>query len=427
MRLSFALLLPLCFPIACRADRDADVSCTPRADGVGQSAELNVSDADPVEPTHASEDVAALLPGVVDQATPDASTAPAVPEPPTPESIRAVWVAEDLEPRRAALAGAGALLGDACRIAFDEDDRILKLGAVPVSFPPTSSLETEGREAISVTRLDDQLLVGVGPPFDGVGFELGIPGSDTLWSLDCPDPRRFPEPFFTLEGADFGHAVRTPDQKQIIFSHPEGLAALELGSRVVSVIARHPGPVVDAGGENRRPVIAPLRWTADGLVVAIGTPPTFGDGSWELTHWLVDMNDEAARAEPRRYERALELDVSAVGKDGGLLLSVSRRDEQPGDPAPLWRSRDRGATWERVDLGENALAVVMRLVVDPNDPNKVLLWGWRSNGGEGKLKHLSSSDAGLTWTETEWVEVPDSAPPRRAELAAGEGTFAFEV
>ncbi len=415
-----ALLLPLCIAIACRADRDPSAAGPPRTNGVDQPAKLNVSDADPVEPTHASEDVAAPLPEVVDQAAVDVSTALVAPEPATPESIRAAWVAADSEPRCAALAGAGALEGDACGIVFDEGDWVLKLGAVPVSYPPTSWPETEGRAAISVTRLEDQLLVGVGAPFDGIGFELDVPGSDTLWPLNCRDPRRFPEPFFTLERADFGHAVRTPENKQIIFSYPERLAALELGSRVVSVIARHPGPAVDGGGEKRLPMIAPLRWTSDGLVVAIGPLPTFGDGSWELTHWLVDMNDEAARAEPRRYERALELDVSVVGKDDGLLLSVSHRDMQPGDPVSLWRSRDRGATWERVGLGENVLAVVVRLVVDPHDPNKVLIWGWRPMGEEGERKHLSSLDAGITWTEVEWVEVPDSAPPRRARGRGGD-------
>jgi len=74
----------------------------------------------------------------------------------TPESVRAAWVAEDPEVRAAALADAGPLDGDACRIVFDESERFFKFGAVPVSSPPTTHLATDGGEALSISRVGDR-------------------------------------------------------------------------------------------------------------------------------------------------------------------------------------------------------------------------------------------------------------------------------
>lgn len=99
-----------------------------------------------------------------------------------------------------------------------------------------------------------------------------------------------PEPFFGLRGADFGHSVISSDRQRVFFSHPEGPGSLDLDTRAVSIVARHPhAPTREPASpdsetqEERPPVIAPLQLSADGLIVAIGTPPTFADGEWELS------------------------------------------------------------------------------------------------------------------------------------------------
>ncbi|MDR9418444.1 T9SS type A sorting domain-containing protein [Gracilimonas sp.] len=128
-----------------------------------------------------------------------------------------------------------------------------------------------------------------------------------------------------------------------------------------------------------------------------------GGGIWKTT-------DAGSNWEPKGDElESLSVTTLAMSKDviyAGTGMGYGRILDLTG--AGVWKSTDRGETWSQLLSTANGelLQAINRIVVDPNNPDRVVLcsndsYSWNSpKGGERKSGIFLSEDGGESWTQT---------------------------
>ena len=206
--------------------------------------------------------------------------------------------------------------------------------------------------------------------------------------------------------AQYEHDIRTPEGK----AHPEypvnyqikelmkakGVrSTLTLKKAFIKVGNRHwiergPGNV---SGRTRGIVVDPDDPTASTWYVG-----SVGGGVWKTTDagnsWINLTPELPNLATSTIAMAASNHDVMYVGTGEGYY----NVDEIDG--TGIWKTTDRGKTWRQLPatLDRNKFRNIMRIVVDPNDENLVLVAsGISFNGGTDASQILRSTDGGETW------------------------------
>ena len=372
--------------------------------------------------------VATCLLGACHQATPTvelASSAPSTDLVVTqPEGVLAAeqaaadeeaqWYAADPE-RRAQVAAAPS--GDACKLRYDSEASVFRVGDVPVFFPlgdDARNSDISGHELhIMQLRQGQTLLVAFtngdveSALYMGNG-EGGPSFADRLWTIDCAQPTRRPQLYFQAPDSagdvDFGHAVTSGTGDALFVSSRHGISRFVIATKTLEdAIPRMrctPWETFVDPSENCRRVLLPIALTEHGLEIIAGIPEANCHGGGPtIERYFVDVTSEAIRKDPHRWPRRRELNLlEQVGKD--LWISSGS----------LWRSSDNGLTWDRVDVrgrddnGQAYDASPQEMLVDARRPRRLLVLASARVMGEERQELFVSDDSGKRWRRLEVQE-----------------------
>ena len=193
-----------------------------------------------------------------------------------------------------------------------------------------------------------------------------------------------------------------------IFSHPRRLLGLALILAAAGVIAARPvAPSLVSGLVWRN--VGPFRGGRVAAVTgAIGEPGVFyaglpSAGVWKTVNAGITwepISDNAITASPS--VGAVEVapsDTSVVYVGMGDMITGGAINEGDG----VYKSSDAGHTWHH--LGLDATTQIPSILVDPRDPNLVMV------AAQGNIHKRSddrgvyrSADGGKTWTKTLFVD-----------------------
>lgn len=288
----------------------------------------------------------------------------------------------------------------ACSADLVEGVVKLSTGATPIAI----DLDREDPRRIGVAVFADgdaHVLIAFARPWF---VARGADPDGALWRVPCADPAEA-EALAQRDGADFAQAALAPDGWTLYFSDAAGLAALDLGTREVTVLT-DPPPADEScwsGPETPQRDLV-LAVSADGLQLSFARGGPCGyEADWVGRPWvLLDPADPVRRRARARHP------IAALARAGeSVWLSDGGACDEPGVVAPatrgaVWRSDDRGATWARVQVaaGDVGLRTHARAILtDPGHPERLLVHGARCRvAGEdvgGQL--FASDDGGATW------------------------------
>jgi len=126
------------------------------------------------------------------------------------------------------------------------------------------------------------------------------------------------------------------------------------------------------------------RWRP-GTVLAIGRAGLFCSTD-QGRHW------SSARLEPLNHKgQTYCRDIREVPGDPRTIWVAAGADFQ-SDAGVLFRSKDGGATWSRIDMGVKPQSTMFAVAFDPRQPKQMFA---ASSGGEV----FASEDGGTSWTE----------------------------
>ncbi len=345
------------------------------------------------------------------------------------------WVGED-EDRKALLANAKPLVGDDCSLHWETELGLFRLGrkqvlngnmevdregGQPVFFVGDSFGEGLGAHTrvFNLPRADGTLLVGIGHGLAHHDYSDAAAGSShILWRLDCKAPRQPPTRFHVEGGADFGHSVVTPDGESLIFWSQQGVSRLSLvDKRIEHLIDRPPldpkwADIFEEDVGVSRRLIIPESLVAGGLSVLVGTPPVGSHGSFDLAPWIVDYEDPLKRNNPHTWEGHVGIASVVEGRDGVVWLGDAgpcALANSPSSAGSVWRSKDRGLTFESVALerakdNDRWPTAVSEIIVDPRDGKRLLV---RTAVCQANLSDpfggqvYQTRDGGRTWSRLE--------------------------
>lgn len=235
---------------------------------------------------------------------------------------------------------------------------------------------------------DDRLFVGTEPPMLYVG--RGADSFEPFEGIDDLDSKSewtfFHEPF----GSGHVHGVGLhPDRPERI------VAGVEHGALIYSTDGGQTWHERLEGYDVHRVVVDPqdpqrlFAAAGEGLLVS-----TDGGDTWSMNESLRDA-----------YAHGITFDPHVSGR---LFAYVNE------SPSPLFRSTDRGRSWESVASGLPTARPSDNLVVHPTEPDVVFYVG---DVSEAASRVFVSRDAGETWTRSD-VAVPktfrvEAEPPRR--------------
>lgn len=330
----------------------------------------------------------------------------------------AEWYAED--PERRAQVGA-APTGDACRLSYDAEASLFRVGQVPVFFPLGGDVRTrdiDGHDlrimqlrqgqtlfvAFTNGDVDDSTRLRSGNGMGGPSF------ADRLWTIDCaqPRPRLYYQASASEEGAvDFGHAVASSTGDALFVSSRYGISRFVIATKTledaIPTMRCTPFETFIDSDTNCRRVLLPTAMTEHGLEIIAGiAEANCHGGGPTIEHYLVDVTSEAIRKNPHAWPSPTALAfVQQRGKD--LWLAH-------GD---LWRSRDNGATWSTVSLGaaddQGAYSPSPLVMVgDRRQPRRMLVLASSYRLGERLHELFASTDGGNRWRRLERDD--DGAP-----------------
>jgi hypothetical protein len=197
-------------------------------------------------------------------------------------------------------------------------------------------------------------------PYDSthVAFALYQPSllnpelSDTLWLLDCAPPfdRRV---LLHREAADLGSSALSADRRFLFFTE-QGVRAMNLSTGEVLTITDPPLTPNDHScwieGVPQLDRVLSLKGEND-LWVARGGPCGF-EGDFQARRHVVEHPLDAARRKLRPAHPTSSVVVDAAGQlwvgDAGLCRSPGIFE--PGTRGMVWRSRDAGESFERMEI-----------------------------------------------------------------------------
>lgn len=358
--------------------------------------------------------------GPAPRSTPPTATSPTATPPtatasPTPTTGPATPDAAPAEPR----AREARTTIPACAADLVEGVVHLTAGPTPIAL----DLDREDRRKVGVAVFADgdaHVLLAFSRPWFSAG---GADPDGVIWRVACAEPAGA-EALARRDGADFAQATLSPDGWTLYFSDAAGVAALDLETHEITLLTEPPpadATCWSGPGTPQRDLV--LAVSPDGLQLSFARGGPCGyEADWVGRPWvLLDPGDPARRRARARHP------IAALARAGETVwLSDGGACDEPGVVAPatrgaLWRSGDRGATWDRVqvaDEGEGLRTHARVILTDPRRPERLLVHGARCRvaGEEVGGQLFASGDGGATWRH---VDLPDGEVAVAVEAVNG--------